>query len=84
MAYISGIFDGFFKAGLVPLIKEGSVLNHNKGHSGRIKSKRTPNVMSKVKDVIERDASKSTRKIAQEVSASHTTVRKKSELKTLT
>lgn len=57
-------------------IKDASVLNRNKCNSGRKKSKRTPTVIKMVKDVIERDPSKSTRKVAQEVGTSHTTVRK--------
>ena len=57
-------------------IKEGSVLNQSRGHSGRPISKRTPDVIKKVRDAIERDPSKSIRKIAQEVGTNHSTVRK--------
>lgn len=56
-------------------LAEGSVLNQCKGRSGRKRSKRTPESISKAKTIIEKTPSKSIRKLAQELGTSHTTVR---------
>ena len=56
-------------------LADGTVSNQRKGSSGRKRSKRTPEGISKVKDLISNTPSKSIRKLAKEAGTSHTTVR---------
>ena len=56
-------------------LKNGSISNQHKGNSGRSKSQRTPQIITKVKSVITECPEKSVRKIAQKVGTSHSTVR---------
>lgn len=55
-------------------IKKGRVENQNKGQSGRKRSKRTPEIIEKVRQKITADPRKSTRRLAQEVRVSQTTL----------
>lgn len=56
-------------------LANGSIQNQRKGRSGRKRSRRTPEGISKVKAMISTSPSKSIRKLAQEAGTSHTTIR---------